>query len=76
MHEKIKISKLNTICDLCGGPIRKGETFRLVKYEYSSEVYREHIQCPTCNAKIVKPRKKSPKKANKVTPNFTVPLFV
>ena len=76
MHEKIKVAKINTVCDLCGGIIRKGETFRLVHYEYSNEVYREHIQCPVCNVKIVEPRKKSPKKAKEITPNHTVPLFV
>lgn len=76
MHEQIKISKLNTVCDLCGGPIKKGEKIRLVRYEYSNMVYREHIQCPNCNAKVVKHRNRPPENTINNVPNHTVPLFV
>lgn len=56
MHETIRIAKRPLVCDACGMMIHKGERFRVVRDEYTTIPYHEHIQCPGAAA-VVTPRR-------------------
>lgn len=46
MHEKIRIASGRMPCDLCGQMIFPGEQYRIVRDEYGSMTFFEHITCP------------------------------
>lgn len=68
MHETIRTAIRPLACDVCGGLIRTGERYRVVRDEYSPMEYREHIQCPGARTAVVCEPRPAPPKAGTFNP--------
>lgn len=66
MHEKIRIAPSRIPCDLCGQMIFPGEQYRIVRDEYGSMTYYEHIACPGSPAVAVEATRPTPPKVTTI----------
>ena len=57
-----EVNRHPAACDLCGFPIRAGETCRILTEQHTGKSYREHIRCPGAPTAAVRdPRPVPPK---------------
>jgi len=57
-----EVNRHPTACDLCGFPIRAGETCRILTEEHTGKSYREHIRCPGAPTAAVRDPRPGPPK--------------